>query len=119
MKIEIKKIIDKGVKDKERLWLKVLEDCDLTYYIVFNTVYSSPNSISTFPKDTYWFKPKKVKAGDSVILYTRKGNPSIKENADKSNNHFLFWNLYKTLWNDKDDCAVVFEINSWGTTEND
>jgi hypothetical protein len=119
MKIEIIKIIDKGIKEKERLWLKVLEDCDLIYFIVYSTVYSSPTTITNIPKETYWFKSNKVKAGDSIVLYTRKGNPSISEAKDKSTNHFLFWNLDKTLWNDKDDCAVVFEINSWKTTKRD
>lgn len=116
MKVDIVKIIDRGIKDKERLWLKVNSDCDLVYFTVHNTVRTSETTISNNPKNVYWFKSKKVKAGDSIILYTRKGTPSINENENKSNNHFLFWGLDNPLWNEEDDCAVLFEINSWQTS---
>tara|TARA_R110000850_G_scaffold241732_2_gene366361 strand:- start:173 stop:532 length:360 start_codon:yes stop_codon:yes gene_type:complete len=116
MKIEIIKILDRGDKENERLWLKVLEDCDLIYYLVIDTIYTSPTSISSIPKHTFWFKSKKVKAGDYIILYTRKGTPSESKNNQDTTNHFFFWELDKPLWGDKENCAVLYEINSWKTS---
>jgi len=115
MKIEIIKIIDKGIADKERLWLRVLADTDLSYYIVFDTTYTSENTISNVQRHAHWFKPRKVKAGDYIILYTREGTISTSQNKDGSTNHFLFWGIGRNIWNKDDDCAVLFEINSWMT----
>lgn len=115
MKLEVIKIIDKGVANQERLWLRVLADTDLSYFIVFATTYISENTISNKQKQAFWFKPKKVKSGDYIILYTRPGTPSESKNNDGSTNHFLYWDLDKTIWNKEEDCAVVFELSNWTT----
>lgn len=117
MKLEIIKIIDRGVASKERLWLRVLADCDLSYFIVFDTTYTSQNSISNIQRHAHWFSPKRVKSGDYVILYTGPGKPSESKNNDGSTNHFLYWGIDKTIWNKEGDCAVLFEINSWQTSK--
>jgi hypothetical protein len=117
MNIEIINIIDRGIANKERLWLRVIADCDLVYYMVYDTVYQSPSQISITPKHTYWFRAKKVKAGDYLILFTGKGNASESKNNDGSSNHFLYWNLDKTIWNKEGDCAVLFELSSWQTSK--
>ena len=115
MKVEIIKIIDKGIADKERLWLKVLADTDLSYYIVFDTTYTSENSVSNVQRHAHWFNPRKVKAGDYVVLYTREGKISTSQNKDGSTTHFLFWGINRNIWNKDEDCAVLFEVNSWMT----
>ena len=117
MKIEIVKILDRAVGNKERLWLKVLADTDLKYFIVFDTTYTSDTSISNLQRHAYWFKPKQVKTGDFVVLYTKTGTPSQKTNENGTTTHFLFWGLENTVWNDTGDCAVLFEVNSWQTSK--
>lgn len=117
MKIEIIDVLDRGVGNKERLWLKVNGDTNLKFYIVFDTTYTSSDSISNLQRHAYWFKPKSVHAGDSVVLYTRSGTPSSQLNKDGTTSHFLFWGLEKTIWNVKEDCAVLFEVNSWQTSK--
>jgi len=117
MKIEIVKIIDRGVANNERLWLKVLVNTNLSYFIVIDTIYTSPNSISNLPRHTHWFRPKEVRAGDSIVLYTRPGTPSETKNADGSTIHYLFWGLNTTVWNAPESCAVLFEVSTWQTSK--
>lgn len=117
MKIEIIDILDRSVANKERLWLKVLSNTDLQYFIVFDTTYTSENSISNLQRHAYWFKPKQVKAGDYVVLYTRNGSPSQVTNENGTTTHFLFWGLKNTVWNNSKDCAVLFELNFWQTSK--
>lgn len=116
MKIEIIKIIDRGLANKERLWLRVLANANLQYFIVFDTTYTFPDSISNLQRHAYWFKPKEVKAGDYVVLYTKQGTPSEQVNDNGTTTHFVYWGLDKTIWNDTGDCAVLFEVNSWQTS---
>ncbi len=117
MNMRIIKILDNGIANKERLWMKVLANTNLMYFIVFDTTHTSDNTISNIQRHAYWFSPKEVKAGDNVILYTRRGTPSEQRNADGSTNHFLFWGLDKTVWNNQGDCAVLFQVNSWETSK--
>ena len=117
MKIEIIQILDRGVANKERLWLKVLANTNLQYFIVFDTIYTAESTISNLQRHAYWFNAKEVKAGDYVVLYTGSGSPSEQRKEDGSTTHFLFWGLEKTIWNTKEGCAVLFEINSWQTSK--
>jgi hypothetical protein len=117
MKLEIVKILDRAVANKERLWLKVLADTDLKYFIVFDTTYTSDTSISNLQRHAFWFKPKQVKAGDYVVLYSKEGTPSEHANENGTTTHFFFWGLKNTVWNDTGDCAVLFEVNNWQTSK--
>ena len=116
MKIKIIKILDRAVVNKERLWLKVLQDTNMEHYIAFDTTYTSQNAISNLQRHAYWFDSKQVRSGDSVVLYTKKGTPSSTQNSDGTTTHFFYWGLDKTIWNDKGDCAVLFEIGNWITS---
>lgn len=116
MKMEIIKILDRGVLKDERLWLKVLNDTDLSFYIVLHTNYITLSSISSYHKHSFWFPPKKVKSGDYIIFYTRAGSPAESKNADGSTNYFIYWGLSNSVYNTNEDCAVLFEINTWKTT---
>jgi hypothetical protein len=116
MKLEIIKIFERGIAQKERLSLRVLNETDLSFYVIIDTVYLSENSISSSQKHAYWFNPKKVKTGDYIVLYTGNGTPSESKNADGTTNYFLYWGLNNTIWNNKGDCAVVMEINTWKTS---
>lgn len=117
MNINIEKILDRGTANKERLWLRVVADTDLCYFIVFDTTYTTPDSISNLHRHAYWFRSKEVRAGDSVVLYTKAGTPSEQVNPDGTKTHFLFWGLENTIWNKTGDCAVLFEVTSWQTSK--
>jgi len=117
MNIEIVNIIDRGEANKERLWLKVLSSTNLSYFIVFDTTYTSDNSISNLQRHAYWFNPKEVRGGDYVVLYTKPGKNSEEKNDDGSTTHFLYWGLDKTIWNKQGDCAVLFELKTWQTSK--
>ncbi len=117
MRLKIVKIIDRTSAKDERLWLKVLQDADLSFYVVFDTTYVNENQISNLQRHAYWFASKNVKTGDNVVLYTRKGTPNSKANLDGTTSHFLYWGLDHPIWNNKGDCAVLMELNSWTTSQ--
>jgi hypothetical protein len=116
MKLQIVGLIDRGKAASERLYLRALADANLSFYIVFDTTYTSPNSISNEQRHTYWFPPTQVKAGDHVILYTGSGQRSVNRNPDGTTSHFFYWGLGNTIWNVTGDCAVLFEVNTWQTS---
>ena len=118
MKLKLITIADRGVvrdtANRERLHLSVLADTNLVYYAVFDTKYA-PAGLQVFqiPKHTYWFSSHAVKAGDNVVLYTGPGVPIVQKRPDGGTNHFFYWGMERTLWNQPGDCAVVVELNAW------
>jgi hypothetical protein len=116
MKLSIVQIVDRGVPNQERLHLSVSIYTDLSFFIVFDTVTTGVNSISSTPKHSFWFKPTQVKPGDNVVLYTGPGTDSQTRRADGGTDYFFFWNLPKTIWDSAAARAVLFEVLSWETS---
>jgi len=117
MNLQIVQILDRGVPNKERLWLKAMADINLKFYIVVVTTYITPRTVSNNPKYTFWFYDKNVKAGDNVVLCTGKGVSSESPNPSGGTNHYIYWGLPDTVWNKTGDCAILFEINTWAATK--
>lgn len=115
MKLKIHSLQNKGNQNEERIWFDVVEDCDLKYYIVSDTTYTSANAISNKLRHIYWFSSKPVKAGDYVVLYTKKGQPTELSNDKGTTTHVFYWGLERAVWNDTGDCAVLFEVTTWMT----
>jgi hypothetical protein len=57
-----------------------------------------------------------VKAGDNIVLYTGSGTPIKRPRPDGGTDHFVYWNMPGTIWNNIDDCAVLVEITTWQTS---
>lgn len=115
MKLKINSLVNKGDQNKERIWFNVVEDCDLKYYLVTDTTYTSENAISNKLRHVYWFSSKSVKAGDYVVLHTKKGQQTETGNDKGTRTHVYYWGLDRAVWNDAGDCAVLFEVKAWMT----
>lgn len=114
MKIKIHSIKDKGVLDKELIWLEVIEDLDdLDHYMVCDSTYTDSNHISNEHRHAYWFPKKSVKKGDWIALRTKDGKNTSATNDRKTTTHTFYWNLGRTIWNKDGDCAVLFQLTTW------
>jgi hypothetical protein len=116
MKLTIVNILNRGVQKDERLHLKATADANLNFFMVLATAYSSPTAIVTTPKHVFWFPSKPIKAGDTIILYSRPGVATETKNTDGTTSHFFFWGKGSAIWVKTGDCAVVLELNSWKTS---
>ncbi len=109
MKIEISSFKDLGDKEKERVILYVKEDTELGDFILSTSVSNPNNTISSSITNIYWLPNQKVKAGDLVIVYTKKGTKKKIDNEDGSSSYFYYWGITNTLQSIKDVTAVLFE----------
>lgn len=112
MDVVIRKIADNSIHDKERLILDVTADVDIGNFVVFDTSFSKDGKISNKVRHTYWFPDQKVKKGDVVVLYTRKGK-NISEKKDSHTIYFYYWDLDISVWNNDGDCAVLLNCKDW------
>lgn len=115
MKLKIKELIDNGTHNSERLEIDVLEDANMKYYLIRDTTYSSAGKLSNKWTHTHKFLTKEVKAGDKVVLYTRRGTDREEDFGEHNKRYIYYWNLDNSVWNNEGDVAVIYEINGWSS----
>lgn len=114
MKLEIKSIADGGDPLKERIILRALADLDVGQFAVFKSgVGSSGKEPTSGRKAAYWFPDGWIKAGDRVVLYTKKGSRSTKQMDDGYTAHFFYWGREDAMWGDRKSGAVLLGISDW------
>lgn len=69
MDVKISGILDQGT-DKERLVLKVLRNCNMNEYVVFDTTFDENGVVSNKHRHLYVFPQIDVKVNNTVVLYT-------------------------------------------------
>ena len=116
MRLDLIGIFFRGVPNKECVGFKANSDTTLNYYVVLNTRYIGANAVSTTPQHVFWFPPRPIRKGDTVLLYTGSGNAQSTVNADGTNTHYYYWGSKTTLWNEPEACAVLLELTAWATT---
>lgn len=113
MKVSIREIADSRNHDQERLILDVVQDTDIGEYLVLDSTYTENNKVSNRARHPYWFLDQKVKKGDVVVLYTKRGRSSNQSNSNGSTSYFYYWGLDSSVWNNDKDCAVLLHISEW------
>jgi hypothetical protein len=116
MKLKINRVIDYGTLESERVELLVLEDCNLDYYMIVDTTYTSDNKMSNKIRHMHWFTAKDVKKDDEVILYSKSGK-TLTESINGGNNkrYTIFWGMGTSVWNNSGDVAVLIHVDSWSS----
>ena len=117
MELKITAIGDKGSLKNERIGLKATSDCQLKYYQIFKTRFHKSGGFYNRSESVYWFAPEDVKSGDRIVLYTRKGTDSVKDNDDGTKTYFLYWGLKTPIFTDEKNGVVLVEISSWITSK--
>ncbi len=116
MRLQIVQILDRGVANKERILLRASAVTSLYVYVVLNTWYITPQTISKLPRNVFWFPNQLLKPGDSVVLFSGSGVPSESVNQDGTTTYLFYWGFANTIWNKTGDCAVLLELNDWVTS---
>ena len=112
MKIQIQSINAK----EEVIWLKAIEDCTLSQYLILDTTYTDDSHISNEHRHIYWFPPKAVKSGDWIKLLTHNGTNTKYLNTAGTTTYVFYWGLGSNVWNNKGDAATLIEINNRKTS---
>ena len=115
MKVQIQSFKDVGVPDKERVVMKVATDHDIGKYLLFHSNKSAESNATSGRKIMYWFPDKPIKAGDLVVLYSKKGKRSEKKLDSGGTVHFFYWGLEDPVWGDDSKVAVLMLSAEWNT----
>lgn len=111
--LKIQAINNPGDPEKEYVLLRVINDCNLEGYILFDNTYTDVHNLSNKERHFYAFKSLDVKKGQMIALYTKNGKynltPEVFDNNLTYFCHNIFWGLGTHIWNtDGDTVHVVY-----------
>lgn len=109
---ELYKIIKQSEED-ERIVFKVLEDCNLSYYLLLDNSYDEEGRVSNTHRHCYAFPNVNVKRGDYVVLYTGKGVRTSFNNKAQTTTYVFYWGFAgnTSVWNSVVDKAFLVKIS--------
>jgi len=112
MNFKILRVSDAGDLEKERIVLKAVTDVDIGDYLLAQTGKGKDTGVTNKLHNTFWFPDNEVEAGDLVVLYTKSGKRSIKQN-ESNKSYFYYWGKPNPVWDAPDRAVVLMEISSW------
>lgn len=114
MKLEIDRIPEAGDIGKERVVLKAKEDVDIGEYVLMRSKRGASGNPLSGSKSAYWLPDLTVKAGDLVVIYSKKGKSSKKTLDNGKVVHFYYWHLHKAIWDkESNNTAVLLNVREW------
>ena len=100
-------------EDNERLIIRVENDCDLGWYMVFDSTYDEQGIQSNKLRHLYILPSLKVAKGDYIWIHTCKGEYHTHDNTSKTKTHNLYWGLDSKVWNNDKDKAYLVKYSDW------
>jgi hypothetical protein len=101
MILKVSSIVNAGEPERERVVLRATADGDVGEYAIFRAnADADGDALSGDVPNVFWFPGSKVKAGDLVVLYTKRGtrrNKVLDESG--ATTHFFYWGKPEALWN--------------------
>jgi hypothetical protein len=113
MKVEMISVHNQGNYEHEYVLMRVQKNCNIGHYMLADSTYTSDDRVSNKLRHTFWIPDKEVRRGELVSVWTKIGTNITTKNNDGETVHRFFWGLKTSVWNDKGDCAVLFELTTW------
>lgn len=113
MNVEIVGIRNADELERERIVLRAVQDTDIGNYLILRARTKNNVVHAGSVPDSYWFRDKRVRAGDLIVLYSKSGTTREKHNDDESVTHFFYWGLSSPCWSRADSAAVLVRLREW------
>ena len=104
----------KPQKTNECIVFRMLEDSNLSRYILFDNTYDEDGNVSNINRHNFIFPNLNVNKGDFIRIYTKKGERNAFSNKSHTTTYELYWGFDEeyTIWNNPSDVAVIIKIES-------
>jgi hypothetical protein len=113
MKLEILNVKHRGDLDAERIIIEAHEDCDIGRFILSTAEQRKGGKVSNKISQPYWFPDQEVKKGDWIIVFTKDGVNSVKENSSGNKSYFYYRSLDKPILADNKTSVLLFALETW------
>ncbi len=113
MALQIEDLREPGDLSRERIVLRAGSDTDIGRYLVLSARARDDIILAGRVPNCFWFPDRQVRAGDLIILYSKAGSRSVKENNSGTYSYFFYWGLDEALWHDADLSPVLMRVAVW------
>ena len=114
MRLKVTSVADRGNHDKERIVMRVTSDTDVGGYAIFRSVGNEEGGPTTKVADVFGFPDGKVKTGDVVVLYTKRGATSNRPHkSGEGTVRFYYWGKPDALWTPGKHAPVPVFTSDW------
>jgi len=98
MTLRFLRIRNPGDLDKERAVLRAATEVDIGRYALFACFADDEVALSGPIRKGFWFEDKKIKAGDFVVLYSKRGSAGEKVGESGATSYFFYWESNSPIW---------------------
>ena len=109
--LKITTIREKGDLSKERIVMKAQNSGNVGEFMLVQTGLQE-GSVTNKVYEAFWFPDKDVKAGDFVVVYTKRGSDSAKP-FNGVTSHFFYWGKDQSIWSSSEKAAVLMHAPEW------
>jgi hypothetical protein len=117
MNLSISKVRFFGDLERERVIIEASKDAEVGRYLVLRARSDGATYFGGKLQASFWFPDGEIKAGDLVVLYTKRGKRSKKSNNDGTTSHFFYWGLETPVWG-PETAAVLVRTADWNAVIN-
>lgn len=113
MTLVLQSVVNVGELERERVVIRATADVEIGHYAVFCCNAADDGlPLAGNVVHAFWLEDKKIKSGDFVVIYSKRGRDSEKTSENGATSHFYYWELDEPLWN-KDTVPILLLISSW------
>ncbi len=110
--MQIQYVADRGDLSCERLVMRVRQDVDIGDFMLVRTGFED-DEVTTDVSNALWFPYRRLRAGDLVVVYSKKGRHRRKQLDDGHKAHFFYWDQDSPLWDDEHVAPVLLYAPQW------
>lgn len=114
MKVQIQYVAEQGELNRERLVMRVRQDVDIGDFMLVRAGFEG-DEVTTDVSNAFWFPYRRLRAGDLVVVYTKRGSDKQKLLDDGHKAYFFYWGLDSPLWNDDHVAPVLLYAPQWAS----
>lgn len=114
MRVQIRYVAEQGDLDRERLVMRVRQDVDIGDFMLVRAGFED-DEVTTDVSNAFWFPYRRLRAGDLVVVYSKRGSDKQKRLDDGHKAHFFYWGQDSALWGDEHVAPVLLYAPQWAS----
>ncbi len=94
--------------------MRVRQDVDIGDFMLVRTGFEG-DGVTTEVSNALWFPYKRLRAGDLVVVYSKRGRSRAKPLDGGAEAHFFYWDQDSPLWNNEHVAPVLLYAPQWAS----
>ena len=111
-RVQIQYVSGRGDLSRERLVMRVRQDVDIGDFMLVRTGFED-DEVTTDVSNAFWFPYKRLRGGDMVVVYSKRGTDKQKQLDDGHKAYFFYWHQDSSLWDDEHVAPVLLYAPQW------